>query len=177
MTIALEILKIKGPDGTEQYKAIISLKDAIADSSQSKKLIRIQDAYNSYVQKSRELWVQMKRDRSKMADSFLQWKLADFLFSFCEFTHREGYILSNLPQAIVRDIGISQSQTNYLRKFRMRYQSIDKISPKINWSKYRELMDISSVALRTECEQKILNGEIHTDSEIRAFKRSHRFKK
>jgi hypothetical protein len=176
MLIPLEILKIKAPDGTEQYKAIISLQDAIADSSQSKKLIRIQEEYNRYISNSRELWQKMKSDRNKMADSHLQWRLADYLFSFCEYAMTEGYTLSNISLALVRDIGISPSQTNYLRKFRMRYPSITQVSEKINWSKYREIMDISSATLRKECEQKILNGEINTDYEIRQFKKSHKQK-
>jgi hypothetical protein len=58
----------------------------------------------------------------------------------------------------------------------MRYPSITQVSEKINWSKYREIMDISSATLRKECEQKILNGEINTDYEIRQFKKSHKQK-
>jgi hypothetical protein len=176
MTIPLEILKIKAPDGKVQYKAIISLKDAISDSSQSKKLIRIQDEYDKYINQSRSLWLKMESDRSSMANSCAQWQLADYLLSFCEQAKKEGYIVSNMSQAIVRDIGISQSQINYLKKFRIRYPSIDQVSPKINWSKYREIMDIAVPALRKECEQKILNGEITTDTQIREFKRKYRKK-
>lgn len=176
MKIPLEILKIKAPDGTEKFKALISLHDAISDSSQSKKLIQVQDEYTKCVTCSRALWLKVESNRKNMANSRSQWKLADFFFSFVNYAENEGYIVTNINEAITRDVGISDSQLNYLRKFRLRYPSIDTVSDQINWSKYREIMDIKSQALRKLCEEKILSGEIKTDYEIRQFKKSQKLK-
>lgn len=174
MKTPLEILKIKAPDGTEKFKALISLQDAISDSTQSKKLIQVQDEYTKYVTCSRELWLKVESNRKNMANSRSQWELADFFFSFVNYAEKEGYVVTNIAEAITRDVGISNSQLNYLRKFRTRYPSVENISDQINWSKYREIMDIKSPALRKMCEEKILAGEIKTDYDIRQFKKNQR---
>jgi hypothetical protein len=171
MKIPVEILKLKGPDGVERYKAIISFQDAIADTSQSGKLIQIQDEYVRRVAQMTNLWNALEKNRQNMANSRNQWKLADMINSVVEFVEKEGYFLTNTVEALSRDVGMSKSQLNYLRKFRERYPSIDKVSDKINWSKYRELMDFSDEKMRKQCEALIIEGKIKTDSEIRAFKR------
>jgi hypothetical protein len=171
MKIPVEILKLKSPDGVERYKAIISFHDAIADTSQSGKLIQIQDEYVKLVAQLTKLWKAIEQNRQNMANSRNQWKLADMINSLVKFVENEGYLLTNAVDALSRDVGMSKSQLNYLRKFRARYPSIDKVSDKINWSKYRELMDFSDEKMRKKCEALIIEGKIKTDGEIRTFKR------
>lgn len=171
MKVPVEILKLKGPDGVERYKAIISFKDAIADTSQSKRLIQIQDEYFNRVSQIQNLWRSIEKNRENKASSHLQWTLADMINSLNKFVEGEGYFLTNEAEALSRDVGISRSQLNYLRKFRARYPSINQVSEKINWSKYRELMDFSNEKLRKQCEELIQEGKIKSDGEIRAFKK------
>ena len=171
MKVPVEILKLKGPDGIERFKAIISFQDAIADTSQSGKLIQIQDEYAKRIAQLQNLWQTIEKNRENMANSQNQWKLADMINSLIEFVVSEGYFLTNAVEALSRDVGMSKSQLNYLRKFRKRYLSIDQVSEKINWSKYRELMDFSDEKMRKQCEALIKEGKIKSDGEIRAFKR------
>ena len=49
MKIPLEILRIRDPDGASRFKAIVSLHDAIAHTSQSQRLIQIQNEYARFV--------------------------------------------------------------------------------------------------------------------------------
>ncbi len=167
----VEILKLKGPDGIERYKAMISFQDALADTSQSQKLIQIQDEYAKRIFQLETLWKLIERNRENKASSQNQWKLADMINSLSQYVESEGYFLTNMAEALARDIGISKSQFNYLRKFRERYPSIDQVSGKINWSKYRELMDFSDEKMRKQCELLIREGKIKSDGEIRDFKR------
>jgi hypothetical protein len=171
MKIPIEILKLKNPDGVEKYKAIISLQDAIADTSQSKKLIHMQDEYAKRVSLLQTLWRTVEKNHENKSNSLNQWKLADAICSLNEFVENEGYFLANAVEAISRDVGLSKSQLNYLRKFRDRYPSIDQVSEKINWSKYRELMDFSNENMRKQCELLIKEGKIKSDGEIRDFKK------
>jgi hypothetical protein len=106
-----------------------------------------------------------------MSDSLLRWKLADQIYSFIKQIEDNGYIFANLLEALPRDIGISKTQLSYLLKFRERYPFIHQVSKEINWSKYRELMDISEKNIRELCESLIKMGKIKSDKEIREFKR------
>lgn len=171
MKIPVEILKLKSPDGVERYKAIISFQDAIADASQSEKLIQVQNEYSRRIAQLQKVWKEVEKDRNSMANSKKQWKQADIIHSLVIFVEDQGYFFTNLVEALSRDAGMSKSQLNYLRKFRKRYPSIDLVSDRINWSKYRELMDFSNDKLRKQCEALIIEGKITKDSEIRAFKR------
>lgn len=171
MKIPLEILKIRDPDDTSRFKAIISFQDAIVDTSQSQKLIQIQNEYAKLVEGWQGLLKKIRNNRKFMANSQLQWKLADEIYSFIKKIENDGYIFANVSEALPRDVGISKSQLNYLLKFRMFYPSIDQVSKEINWSKYRELMDFPDQKSRKQCETLIKAGKIKSDTEIREFKR------
>ena len=91
-----------------------------------------------------------------------------------KWIENNDYVFANVSEALMRDVGTSRSQLNYLLKFRTYYPSIDDVSTEINWSKYRELLDIRSAEARKICETRILSGEIRTDHDIRDFKRRYR---
>jgi hypothetical protein len=174
MKTPLEIQKIKDPDGASHFRAIVSFGDAIADTSQSSKLIQIQKEYTTLVANGQKLVKEIHSNKRTMADSQLQWSLADRIYSFVKRIENDGYVFANVSEALPRDIGLSPSQLNYLIKFRTYYPSIDHVHKKINWSKYREILDMKSLELRKICESKILSGEIKTDHDIRTFKRDNR---
>jgi len=171
MKIPLEIQKIRDPDGISRFKAIVSFQDAIAHTSQSQKLIQIQNEYTKLVDEWQRLLKEIRSNRNYMADSQLQWKLADEIYSFIKWIENDGYIFANVSEALPRDVGMSKSQLNYLIKFRTYYPFIDQVSKEINWSKYRELMDFPDEKSRKQCETLIKTGKIRSDTEIREFKR------
>lgn len=174
MKTPLEIQIIRDPDGTVHFKAMVSFHDAIADSSQSQKLIQIQSEYTKFVCTCRKLLEEIRGNRKFLADSCLQWKLANEIYSFVKRIEKDGYIFANVYEALSRDLELSKSRLNYLIKFRTYYPTISQVSKKINWSKYQEMLDIKDAAKRKICEKKILSGEIKTDHDIRNFKRSQR---
>jgi hypothetical protein len=171
MKIPLEIQKIKDPDGTSHFRAIVSFQDAISNTSQSESLVQIQREYAKLVSSCQRLLEKIRSSRKFMADSQLQWKLSDEIYSFIKLIEKHGYVFANVSEALSRDIGMSKSQLGYLIKFRTYYPSIEQVFEEINWSKYREILDISVSDRRKICERKILSGEIKTDHDIRAFKR------
>jgi len=171
MKIPLEIQRIRDPDGASHFKAIISFQDAIAHTSQSQKLIQIQNEYAELVDNCQRLLKEIRGNRKYMADSYLQWKLADEFYSFIKEVENDGFVFANVSEALPRDVGVSKSQLNYLLKFRTYYPAIDYVSKDINWSKYRELMDFPDQKSRNRCETLIKTGMIKSDSEIREFKR------
>ena len=174
MEIPLEIMKIKDPDGKSRFKAIVSFGDAIAHSEQSQKLIQIQNQYTAMVDRWQKKFTELRNSRKLMSDSHLQWKLADEIYSFDKKIEKDGYVFANASEALSRDLGISKSRLNYLMKFRKYYPSLELVSPKINYSKYQEILDIRNSKIREQCEKKILSGELRKDREIRAFKRKYR---
>lgn len=176
MKIPLEIQKIKDPDGTTRFKAIVSFQDAIAHTSQSRKLIQIQNEYSKHVNEWQKMLKEIRSSRKHMSDSKLQWKLADEIYSFAKWIEDNDYIFANISESLTRDVGMSRSQLSYLIKFRTYYPSVDNVSNEINWSKYREILDIRRETTRKNCERKILSGEIRTDRDIRDYKRKYQEK-
>lgn len=172
MKIPLEIQKIKDPDGSSHFRAIVSFQDAIANTSQGQSLIQIQNEYARLIGKCQKSFGRIQSSRKLMADSLLQWKLADKIYSFIKSIEKNGYVFANVSEALSRDIGMSRSQLGYLIKFRTYYPSIEQVSAEINWSKYREILDMRNPEGRKICERKILSGEIKTDHDIRVFKRA-----
>lgn len=177
MKVPLEILKMRDPDGTSSFKAIISMQDAIAHTSQSQKLIQIQNEYTRLVAGCQRLLKDMRSSHRFKADSHLQWKFADEIYSFIKRIENDGYVFANVSDALPRDVGMSKSQLNYLLKFRTYYHSLDQVSKEINWSKYRELMDFPDQKSRKECEALIKMRKIKSDTEIRDFKRKLKTRK
>jgi len=171
MKIPLEIQRIRDPDGKSRFKAIVSFQDAIAHTSQSQKLIQIQTDYADLISECQRLQKEIRGNRKHMADSHLQWKLADSIYLFVKKIENDGFVFANFSEAFSRDVGMSKSQLNYLVKFRTYYRAIDHVSAGINWSKYRELMDFPDNHSRKQCEKLIRIGEIRSDKGIREFKR------
>jgi hypothetical protein len=171
MHIPLEIVKIRDPDGESRFMAIVSFQDAITHTSHSNRLIEIQNDYAKLVNSSQESVKEVWSDRKCMADSHLQWKLANAIYSFVKRVEKDGYVFANVTEALSRDVGMSKSQLTYLIKFRTYYPTIDQVSRKINWSKYREILDIRASEARRICEKKIFAGEIKTDHDLRDFKK------
>lgn len=167
-------MKIRDPDGKSRFKAIVSFGDAIAHSEQSQKLIQIQNEYTAMVNRWQKKFTELRNSRKLMSDSHLQWKLADEIYSFDKGIEKDGYFFANASEALSRDLGVSRSRLRYLMKFRKYYPSLEFVSPKINYSKYQEILDIRNPKTRKQCEEKILSGELTKDSEIRAFKKTYR---
>jgi hypothetical protein len=86
-------------------------------------------------------------------------------------TKKIGVVLVNYVDALQRDLGISESELRYIFRFYSKYRDIKELHPRINWSKYRELMDFSDEKSRKQCETLIKMGKIKSDTEIREFKR------
>jgi hypothetical protein len=82
-----------------------------------------------------------------------------------------GVVVVNLVEALSRDLGVSETQLHYLQRFHRAYPNLTDLDPKINWSKYRELMDFSDEKARKQCETLIKMEKIKSDTEIREFKR------
>mgnify|MGYP003681958172 CR=1 FL=1 len=144
------------------------------DTSQSQKLILIQNRYSKLVSDWQIMLREIRSSRRNMSNSQLQWKLADEIYSFVKWVENNNYVFANVSEALSRDVEMSRSQLNYLIKFRTHYPSIHHVSEEINWSKYREILDIRSSEARKICEEKILSGEIRTDRDTRDFKRRYR---
>lgn len=174
MKIPLEILKTTDSDGATHFNAIISFQDAIAQSSQSQKLVQIQNEYRRLVDSCKRLVGEIGSSRTYKADSHLQWKLADNIYLFVKWIEAEGYVFANVSEALSRDLQFSKSRLGYLIKFRTYYPTIAQVSGEINWSKYQEILDIKDSKVRRLCEKKILSGEIKTDHDVRIIKKKLR---
>lgn len=177
MKIPVEIIKIKEPDGVSRFRAVISLQHAIANTARSQELIQIQHEYTNFVENCKTLLRKIQSSRKYMSNSRLQWKLANTIHSFIKSIENNGYVFASMSETISRDVGLSKSQLNYLIKFRRYYPTISQVQEKINWSKYREILDIRNTKLRKTCEEKVLSGELTTDHDIRAFKAEYRNKR
>lgn len=171
MKIPVEIQRIRDPDGVSRFKAIVSLEDAIMNSSLNKKLIQIQKEYSDFIENCKIKLEGINRTRKNRGNALLKWQLANIIYKFLKSLEMQGFILVNVTEALSRDLKISRRQINYLIEFRVTYPHITLIKREISWDKYKELLDIPNPSLRKICEQKILKGELRTRDDIRRFKK------
>ena len=174
MKIPVEIIKIKEPDGVSRLRAVVSLQDAITNSARSQEFVQIQNEYVKFIENLKKQLLKIKSGRKYMSNPKLQWELANTIYALVKFIENDNYIFTNMSEALSRDVGLSKSQLNYLRKFRRYYPTIGQVKEQINWSKYREILDISNKEIRKICEDKVISGELKTDSDIREFKATYR---
>lgn len=177
MKIPIEIQKIRDPDGLFRFKAVVSLTEIIKNFSLNKNLIQIQKEYAEFIEACKGKQEHINRNRKNRGNAILKWRLADGIYKFIKSIEEQGFVLTNLTEALSRDLGISRRQINYLIEFRVTYPNITFVKKEISWDKYKELLDIPNPSLRKKCEQKILKGELRTRNDIRRFKKEMKYDK
>jgi len=169
MKIPIEIQKVKYKDA--QFKVVVSLQDALARISLDKEFIKIQTEYDVFIKKCKKILENIQKNNKSRGDPLLKWRLADALYTFVKGLEERGFVFANLTEALSRDLNMSVSQLNYLIEFRTTYPHLGLINKNISWDKYKELLDISTLLFRKECEKKILSRELKTREDIRLFKK------
>lgn len=170
--IPVEITKITNPDGTSRTGVITYLEELMSTPDVQNRLFAIEKAYALLVQTCLRTLKRIET-REGRADARLRWELANLIYTFLNSNAEKiGVVLVNYKNALCADLGVSNSGLAYLLKFRDKYVSSDQLDDRINWSKYRELLDFTNDRKRKECEELIKSGKIKTDSEIREFKKS-----
>lgn len=169
--IPVEIRKITDPGGNSRIGAVTYLSEVLSTPDVQKRLKNIENQYAILLKTCNELLEQIKSPKGR-ANATLHWKIADNIDNFLRTSPKlSGTVVVNITEALDRDLGVSETQLHYLQRFHRAYPNLADISPGINWSKYRELMDFPSPKSRKECEALIKTGKIKTDTEIRDFKR------
>ena len=171
MKIPLEITKIKDPDGLERVRLTIAFQDAIQNTSLNIKIIHLQEKYIYTIKKCKEMIDYMRESRKNAGDPILKWHLSNEIYNFLLETEQNNIIITNFRKSLSRDIGLSLRLINSLIAFRESYSEIKMVNKKINWDRYREILDISDNHLRQLMFEKILNGEIRTRTDIKNFKK------
>jgi len=174
--IPVEIRKITNPDGTYRLGAVTYLEEVLSTPDIKERLSTAEKTYGLLLQQCKEILVKTKTPKGR-PDAKLRWMLADKIYSFLNSnTKNIGVVLVNYTEALCRDLGISESDLRYVLRFRQKYKMLEELDSRINWSKYRELIDFSNDEMRKECERLIKNGKITTDTEIRRFKKEWKLK-
>jgi len=169
--IPVEIRKITDPDGTSRLGAVAYLEEVLSTPDIKKRLSATEKEYESLLRQCREILAQTKTSEGR-PKAELRWELADRIHIFLKSSTREiGVVLVNYVDALQRDLSISKSELRYIFRFYKKYKDPNDLDPRINWSKYRELMDFSDERSRKECEMLIKAGKIKSDTDIREFKR------
>lgn len=166
------ILKVKDPDNIERFRAIINLDDALSNPDSSRDLINIQNNYSKFIEETRLKLNNLFKNPKNRSNSRYQWRIADKIFQFLINTEKQGYLFENRSEALSRDIGLSKTNIHKLINFRIEYPNLQLVNNKINWSKYREILEIQNKVARKTCEEKILKGELKNEKDIRKFKKT-----
>ena len=175
--IPVEIRKITDPDGTSRLGAVAYLEEALSTPNIMSRLSTTEKEYKLLLQQCQEILVQTKTSKGR-PDARLRWELADKIHTFLDSnTKKIGVVLVNYTDALHRDLDISESELRYILRFYNKYRNLNELDHRINWSKYRELMDFSDEKSRKQCETLIKTGKIKSDTEIREFKRKLKSKR
>ena len=169
--IPVEIRRITDPDGTSRLGAIAFLEGVMSTPDIKDRLATIEKEYFKLLKQSEGILTQTKTSEGR-PNAKLRWMLAEKVNTFLESNAKNlGVILVNYTDALRRDLGISESELRYIFRFYHKYKKASELDDRINWSKYRELMDFSDEKMRKHCEVLIKEGKIKSDGEIRDFKR------
>jgi hypothetical protein len=169
--IPVEIRKITDPNGSSRIGVVTYLDEVLSTPDIRERLSRVEDGYKLLLEQCKQILAVIKTPKGR-SDARLRWELADKIHTFLNSQMKGiGVVLVNYTEAIHRDLGISESELRYIFRFYSRYNSLKKVDTRINWSKYRELMDFSDDQERRRCEALIKEGRIKSDKEIREFKR------
>ena len=169
--IPIEIRRITDPDGTSRLGAIAFLEGVLSTPDIKDRLTAVEKEYLTLLKQCEDILSQTKTSKGR-PDARLRWMLAEKVSTFLDSSaKRLGVILVNYTDALQRDLGVSESELRYIFRFYRKYKNANELDDRINWSKYRELMDFSNNELRKQCEILIKNGKIKSDGEIREFKR------
>lgn len=170
--IPVEIKKITNPDGTSRTGSVTYLEEVMSTPDIKDRLLALGKEYALLVQRCSPILKQIRTPKGR-PNARLRWELANTIYTFLNSNaNKIGVIIVNYKDALCKDLGISNSELNYILKFRGKYVKPKELDDRINWSKYRELMDFSNDQMRKECETLIRIGKIKTDSEIRKFKKN-----
>lgn len=169
--ILVEMRRITDPDGTQRLGAVVDLDNVLSTPDIRKRLSSIEKSYESLLHQCNMLLAQIKTPQGK-SNARLRWELANTVSLFLSAVSSQlGLVLGNYKEALSRDLGVSSSELRYILAFYGSHRSITDVDSRINWSKYREIMDISDEKARKECEMLVKTGKIRSDREIRAFKK------
>lgn len=168
--ILVELKRLNDPDGQDRIGAVASMVDALAMPDLEEKTRTVEQEYRELISSCAKNLESVKRSK---ADAGPRWQMGNDIISFQNSTIKKvGAHVCNVVGALSRDLGISQSQLSYILRFRKTYPRERDLNPRINWSKYRELLDFPNEELRKMCEKLIISGRIKTDPEMREFKRT-----
>jgi len=175
--IPIEIRRITDPDGTSRLGAVAYLEEVLSTPDIKNRLLATEKEYELLLRECTEILAKIKTSTGR-PDAGLRWKLADRIHGFLNSSILNiGVTIVNYFDAFQRDLGISKSELRYIFRFYSKYKDPTQLDPRINWSKYRELMDFSDEKSRKECENLIKIGKIKSDTEIREFKRKLKTKR
>lgn len=171
MTIPFEIRRVKNPDATTSFIAVVSVTDAIKEGQTKNILPELQKKYFDLIKRCKDQIKIIQKNRINMADPKQHWILGDLIFSFIDDIEKEGFYFANAIPTLVRDTLLSQRYVTYHIQLRKDYPSINLIDKKVKWWGYQELLDIADRSKRKRFEEKMLKGAIKTRDDLRKFKR------
>lgn len=168
--ILVELKRFNDPDGQERVGAVASMADALAIPNLEERTRIVEQEYRELISSCAK---NLESIKCSKADARLRWQMGNDIVSFQDSTIKKaGAYVCNVVEALSRDFGISQSQLSYILRLQKTYPKEKDLNPRINWSKYRELLDFQNEKSRKMCEELIISGRIKTDSEIREFKKT-----
>jgi hypothetical protein len=173
MKTPVEILKIRDPDGVERIRLTLAFQDAIQNPSLNKQIIYLQEKYLDTIKKCEDLIINIRESKKSAGDPILKWRISNVIYNFLMEAEANGFVITNFPRSLSRDLGLSISHIDYFIEFKKTYPSIEMVNKKINWDKYKEILDVPNPHIRQLLIEKILNREIQTRNQIRNFKKMH----
>jgi len=173
MKTQVEIQSIQDPDGKRRSRFTIAFQDAINNESLNKQLVYFQEKYLEVILECKKILNRIKESKKNAGDSVLKWQLADIFVYFLNEVESNELLIINYSDSLSRDLDISKRLIVSMIKYRQTYPSLDMINRKINWDRYRELLDIPDLKIRQLLTEKILDQSVKSRDEIKQFKQLH----
>jgi len=155
--IAVQIKKIKNPDGKEILKATVPMHlmfERDFDAGWLKgQLKRFEEEYTKLVANLQDISNQIKSTGGK-GKVFLYWKFGDETLKLIKLSENGALFLENMTRYLVRDVGVSDKMLTRCKKFRLRYPDISKVDSNRSFDSYVATFEGGYISAKRREEKK-----------------------
>lgn len=137
--VAVQIKKVKNPDGSENLKATVPMKVIFEKTFDGKwleeELRRFEKRYFSLIESLRNI-LKLIRSKEKKNKVLLYWDFGDKIYNFVKNSGEETLFLESVAKHLARDVGVSDNMIMRCRRFRALYPHISRIDKKRSFDSY-----------------------------------------
>lgn len=137
--VAVQIKRVKNPDGSENLKATVPMRIMFEKTFSGKwleeELEKFEKRYFSLVESLKGI-LKLIRSKTQKDKVLLYWNFGDKIYNFVKSNGKGTLLLESVTKHLVRDVGVSDKTIMRCKRFRAFYPDISKVDKKRSFDSY-----------------------------------------